>query len=226
MKNYQGQTLIDKEAETLLEFEIIIGKSILFRELKYESLLEFGFFCENGSVIHLNLQKCGLKQIPKCISNFHHITHLNLSDNFIQKIENLESISTLEKLNLGSSYRGHGNYIDEIQGLEYLKKLKSLYLENNYIRIIKNLERLQSLESLNLINNYIDVIDGIVELKMLKKLYLNGNFITDLSEIEAPPHLDFIALENNSLPLEFEIELIVMSNCSIKKIKEYYEKSG
>lgn len=73
------------------------------------------------------------------------LVELYLSQNFIEKIENLESLVNLEILDLAH------NKISVIENLGNLKKLKDLWLNNNLIKNFGDLSHISNLTELTCI---------------------------------------------------------------------------
>ncbi|MHA1375661.1 MAG: leucine-rich repeat domain-containing protein [Promethearchaeota archaeon] len=188
---YQDQELVKIEVDALNKLEELIGKPIFYRELDYETLLKFGYHSFEGHVKHLNLEKCGLMNVPQVINDFHQMTHLNLNDNLITTIDDFTNLSELIDLQIGKSYRGNGNYITKIKGLEKLTNLTTLYLDGNYIKEIEGLDSLQKLEKLNLSDNYITEMKNLENLPNLEMVWLKGNYI---------PSLEVINIQNSLNP--------------------------
>src|SRR3954470_17173836 len=84
----------------------------------------------------LDLNECELTEIPGELSNMDWLIALSLKDNQLSKIEKIEGLKNLQKLDL--SY----NQIAEIKGLETLTALNLLDLSSNKIAEIKGLETL------------------------------------------------------------------------------------
>jgi len=97
------------------------------------------------------------------------LTHLDLSANSLEKIENLNEHRALEALHLGN------NRISRIEHLSALKNLEYLRLNDNEIVEIEGLEQLTSLERLDLRYNEIERVQGLYSLRNLARLDLDGN---------------------------------------------------
>lgn len=77
------------------------------------------------------------------------------------------------------------NYIEKIENLEKLVHIESLSLYNNLITKIENLDDLEKLKILSIGNNSIGEVKGIERFRFLKKLYslnLEGNSIAENAE--------------------------------------------
>ncbi|XDV13736.1 hypothetical protein PO909_002083 [Leuciscus waleckii] len=108
--------------------------------------------------------------------HFPSLTHLQLDNNVIERIEGLENLTNLIWLDLSF------NNIEVIEGLDSLVKLQDLSLLNNRISVIENLDALQNLNILSIGNNSIAQLDNVLYLKQfenLRTLNLAGNPICD-----------------------------------------------
>lgn len=107
---------------------------------------------------------------------------LDLSDNFIQKLENLEPFGSLEVLQL------QGNQIQTIEGLEKNRKLRILNLRNNFLSRVEGLESQLNLRELDLAGQRseegLTLTPGCFEcLVALQSLDLNQNVIHNVHEL-------------------------------------------
>ncbi len=105
---------------------------------------------------------------------------LYLHENLIKKIENVSFLEALVILNLSD------NFIETIENLEHNYSLESLQLKRNRIGInglsdLEHLVRLKKLSALDISNNCIDAgnfedfIDIVSQMESLAVLYLQGN---------------------------------------------------
>jgi Leucine-rich repeat (LRR) protein len=103
-----------------------------------------------------------------------HLKVLNLSNNYINRLENLDKLNDLIKLEISN------NRIKKIEGLNSLIHLQELFLDRNYIEKFEGLKDLESLIILFLDNNYIRefAIDQIQNLGNLNFIFLNENPLT------------------------------------------------
>ena len=111
----------------------------------------------------------------------------------ISQIHGLNSLKSLEKLDLSN------NNIKEINNLDNLKSLKVLDLSHNKIKEIKNLENLKKLENLNLFFNEISDIQGLEQLIHLKRLFLCKNRITENKNLNTLNKLEILNLNHNKI---------------------------
>ena len=100
------------------------------------------------------------------LSNFNHITYLDLASNNISDIKPLSSMQNLTHLDLSN------NSISDISPLAALQKLTYLDISNSNITDIKTLEKLKQLEILKLNGNYISIISPLNDLQNLRELNL------------------------------------------------------
>lgn len=88
-------------------------------------------------------------------------------------------LTNLKKLDLSF------NYIEKIENLEKLVHIESLSLYNNLITKIENMEELEKLKVLSIGNNSIGEVKGIERFRFLQKLYslnMEGNPIAEDAE--------------------------------------------
>ena len=98
------------------------------------------------------------------------IKKLYLSECPINEIQGLDSLATLEELDL------YGDRIEEIKGLDSLINLHFLSLQENQIKEIKGLKTLKNLRSVNLSSNSILEIN-CTELPNAENIHLENNLI-------------------------------------------------
>ena len=92
------------------------------------------------------------------------IKDLDFYDKQIEKIENLDELTTLESLDLSF------NRLKKIENLDKLVNLKKLYLVHNHVNKIENLDKLINLEMLELGDNQLRQLENLDQLKQLKQL--------------------------------------------------------
>ncbi|MEX2680629.1 MAG: leucine-rich repeat domain-containing protein, partial [Candidatus Sigynarchaeota archaeon] len=137
---------------------------------------------------------------------------LDLSNNYILKLEFPEVLVNLRMLYL------HNNSIPRIENLDGLQSLQYIDLSNNQIRRIENLDRLDQLQQIILINNPIEGTDRLF--KLVKENPLNvedalnpavarAHYIQlfKLSGIDISPHV-LKRMENVEGKETLDIELI------------------
>jgi leucine-rich repeat-containing protein 49 len=120
-----------------------------------------------------------------------HITSLNYSNNYISKIEKLQTLRLLQYLDFSD------NHLLEIENLPEL--LKVLLLGRNRIKRITGLESLGNLEVLDLSSNCIEDIEGLEKLQNLKVLNLESNKIRTVPDIGYLTALVELNLKKNQI---------------------------
>ncbi|GLE00572.1 hypothetical protein PINS_up009329 [Pythium insidiosum] len=106
------------------------------------------------------------------LETLRHLVRLQLDNNVIQEIEGIGHLVHLEWLDLSF------NNITAIKGLESLTRLTDLSLYNNNIARLENLDALTRLQVLSIGNNAIATTDALLYLKVLeglRVLNLSGN---------------------------------------------------
>jgi hypothetical protein len=136
-----------------------------------------------------------------------------LSDNKITKIEGLDSLTSLQWLNLDN------NLITKIEGLDSLTSLQVLYLSDNLITKIEGLSSLTSLRGLYLYNNNIIKIGELDSLTSLQELHLSDNKITKIEGLDSLTSLQWLNLDNNLIT---KIEGLASLTSIQKKKKKFY----
>jgi Leucine-rich repeat (LRR) protein len=123
------------------------------------------------------------------------IVELCLMFNRIQRIEKLEGMSALRRLNL------RANRITEIGGLSGCTQLQELELYENQIHRLEGLEGLSSLTVLDVSYNKITRITGLESagLTSLRKLYLAQNEIAEIEGLANLPGLRLLELGSNKI---------------------------
>ncbi|KAK8866903.1 hypothetical protein M9Y10_009871 [Tritrichomonas musculus] len=167
----------------------------------------------NPSVTHLDLSNNLVESIDESIHNHRELIHLNLSSNFITKIQNL-NISSLKVLDLSN------NKISVIENLENLIKLESLDLQNNRIHSLFLLSPLKLLSSLNI--SYNPLFDFSFEnlFPNLTSLTLDHCFLDSFQSINMFKQLRKLSLSHNKISEDIIIELPLLEylNISYNKI--------
>lgn len=104
------------------------------------------YFVKNDKLILGNL---GIKSIEniKNLELFRDLKELYLFNNEISKINGLDKLTSLEKLNL------YGYNIEIIENLSPFKNLKTLYLSENQISEIQGIKNLINLEDVSFETN-------------------------------------------------------------------------
>ena len=124
------------------------------------------FLNSNPSGNHkIVLREKKIELLPS-LSDFNHITYLDLASNNISDIKPLSSMQNLTHLDLSN------NSISDISPLAALQKLTYLDISNSNISDIKTLEKLKQLKTLKLNGNYISIISPLNDLQNLSELNL------------------------------------------------------
>ena len=166
-----------------------------------------------SSLYSANLQKFKITQLPKNkIDGFVNLKNLYLDSNRIQEIKGL-FFPNLEELNLSD------NYIRKIENLEGCPKLKILNLSYNNIHVLENIQNNIYLENINLSNQYIpNFISFIIKpnnnpIKVLNLENVNLEFIPITF-----PYLEEINIKNNQIKEMMEILTVVKNSLYLRKI--------
>ncbi|GLV35163.1 Centrosomal protein 97kDa [Carabus blaptoides fortunei] len=179
----------------------------------------------------LDLSGKRLKKLNKPTPTEAHISVLILDDNELQRLDNIDSFTKVQKLSVvrNQLLRMYGicrlhalhtlnlahNGILTIEGLKELIHLKYLCLAGNNIKTIEHLHTNINVEHLDLSENSISHISDLSFLKNLKELLLNGNRIGHLRQCERylPTSLVTLTLASNNLTDLNEIsQLVQLSN--------------
>ena len=111
-----------------------------------------------------NFLKTLLSENLSVDKGFGNIVELDFYDNQIEKIENLNQLTTLEILDLSF------NKFKKIENLDQLINLRKLYFVHNQINKIENLDTLVNLEMLELGDNQLKCIENMNALTNLTQL--------------------------------------------------------
>ena len=171
-----------------------------------------------SSLYSANLEKFKITKLPSNkIEGFINLKNLYLDSNRIQEIKGLY-FPNLEELNLSD------NYIRKIENLEGCPKLKILNLSYNNIHILENIQNNIYLENLNLSNQYIPnfiyfmiKINSFPNPSPLKILNLENVNLFSFPTILLP-FLEEINIKNNQISEMMEILSIVKNSPYLRKI--------
>ena len=169
-----------------------------------------------SSLYSANLQKFKItKLFGNKIDGFINLKNLYLDGNKIQEIKGL-NFPNLEELNLSD------NYIRKIENLEFCPKLKILNLSYNNIHILENTQKNIYLENINLSNQYIpNFIVFIIKPNSLQNSIKIINLENvNLFNISLPflPFLQEINVKNNQINEMMEVLSIVKNSPYLRKI--------
>ena len=146
--------------------------------------------------------------------HFHEMETLMFSFKNILKIDNLEGLTNLTKVQLDN------NIIEKIENLDHLVNLTWLDLSFNNISKIEGLDSLTKLTDLSLLNNRIEVIENLDTLLDLNVLSIGNNAIGNLENVmylRKFPKLRLVNLAGNPICKDPEYRPYVLSR--IKKLK-------
>eukprot|EP00644_Phytophthora_capsici_P007120 jgi/Phyca11/546674/estExt2_Genewise1Plus.C_PHYCAscaffold_220147 len=136
------------------------------------------------------------------LETLRHLVKLQLDNNVLQEIDGIAHLVQLEWLDLSF------NNISSIKGLEKLVKLTDLSLYNNCISKLESLDTLKELQVLSIGNNLLPSTEGLLYLKCLDKLRvlnLSGNPVCSdpeyrpflLAHLEKLQYLDYALVDEN-----------------------------
>lgn len=158
----------------------------------------------------LNNKKIDLVNFQTEPQIFNNLKFLHLSDNKVQAIDGLSSLSNLITLDLSN------NYIRKIENLDCLCYLETLNLKNNMILLIENIssnislktfdisyQKLTELQRLSIDNNSFNFDNNLIE-----NLILDGNKLidSDMININLLVNIRQLSLSNNNIQ---EIENLI-----------------
>ncbi|TYZ65515.1 hypothetical protein PybrP1_008974 [[Pythium] brassicae (nom. inval.)] len=136
------------------------------------------------------------------LETLRHLVKLQLDNNVIHEIDGIAHLVHLEWLDLSF------NNIAAIKGLDTLVRLTDLSLYNNCIAKLENLDALRSLQVLSVGNNSLATTDGLLYLKCLdslRVLNLAGNPVCSdpeyrtflLAHLDRLQYLDYALVDSN-----------------------------
>ncbi|GJQ84535.1 putative leucine-rich repeat protein [Trypoxylus dichotomus] len=147
---------------------------------------------ENG-LETLDLSGKRLKKLNKPSLSESHVTTLILDDNELQRLDNIDSFTKVQKL---SAVR---NQLLRMHGVCRLHALHTLNLANNGILTIEGLKELVHLRCLNLAKNNIKTIEHLNTNFNLEHLDLSENSITHVVDLSFLKNLKELLLHNNKI---------------------------
>ena len=179
-------------------------------ELKEERLLVF------HELRDLNLASNQLEQVGEGLRGLELLRYLNLSNNYIEKIDGLSACPRLVRLDLSS------NRIATIKNLGKLGRLTHLNLSGNKIVRLRGLDKLNNLTDLNLDRNDLVEVKHLALVPTIKTLHLRENKISDMDEFGltsvALTNLSSLFMEGNPVCDTRDYRLRVLENTSIKML--------
>eukprot|EP00048_Salpingoeca_helianthica_P017518 m.237651 g.237651 ORF g.237651 m.237651 type:complete len:512 (+) comp21264_c0_seq1:30-1565(+) len=117
------------------------------------------------------------KILSLSLTDFTHLTTLNLDQNILTRLDGLEQCKNLVEL------RASSNYIEDLPSFATIP-LKRLYLANNRLSSLSFLDTLGQLEHLDLSGNMISTLEGMEHLERLVVLHLAANKIADVAVLD------------------------------------------
>ena len=193
-KNYKGKVLallpqlkkldndfIVQKDLTMINNKEKVTKELLLNNAKFslnaidskQALMpNWGEYIEELILRHMKLTKIEL------LNGLCSLKKLNLSNNKITKIEYLNDCTLLEELNL------EHNKISVIENIEHLSQLKILDIGWNKVQVIGGLETLENLVRLSLENNLICSLDKLPSFRDLMELYIGNNLIIEFQQLK------------------------------------------
>jgi len=164
------------------------ARPITAQHIKSGSLLDqkkmetFENFCKRITNLYIREREIEVLSFGALRGMLPSLSSLDLTDNFLQKMENLEAFGNLEVLQV------QGNCIQNIEGLEKNRKLRILNLRNNCISKVEGLDSQMNLVELDLAGQRseegLTLAPGCFEcLVALKSLDLKENTLHNLQEL-------------------------------------------
>jgi len=145
-------------------------------------------------VLFIDLSNNEIRKIPDEFKKFPNLKEVNLSFNKIKKLENLNNIKLLRKVEV---------YENELKSVN-LKNVPNLkYLDLSYNNLesgdLEDIFKLTGLTELQLLRNNIKSIEGIEALTSLEVIKLEFNQIKDISPLDSLKNLKFVSVAENPL---------------------------
>jgi len=131
---------------------------------------------------------------------------------YLQRIENLDALVSLEELWLGKNKIAklevrlpltvsiNARLIPSPQNLDSLVNLRILSIQSNRITTLENLDALSNLEELYISHNGIDKLQGLSHNLKLRTLDVGGNRIAALENISHLSELEELWANSNNIP--------------------------
>ena len=161
------------DLEVIAKLEIRIGKKLLNLPRIVGIGRTNGFFMNaGGRVVELNLTGCNLTNISD-LQSLTNLTVLHLGSNKLTDISALQPLTKLTKLWL------YNNRLTDTRHLQSLTMLKELLLQNNQLTDILALQILKQLKVLDLRNNKIKRLPTFItqwemDIKFIKEFPIYG----------------------------------------------------
>ncbi|EGR27239.1 leucine rich repeat protein [Ichthyophthirius multifiliis] len=152
----------------------VIDENLIIQCVKQFNQENSKIVSENIILQQLRILQLSFKSILYLLILNYKIQQLNKD---IAKIQNLDGLEKLEKLQLDN------NLIAKIEGIGHLVNLKWLDLSFNLIEKIEGLENLKQLKDLSLFNNRIKKIEGLQKNLLLNVFSVGNNKLASYEEI-------------------------------------------
>ena len=146
---------------------------------------------EQESTQELDLSERGLAGIDFRLHPL--LRAVNLSNNALKKIEHLDSLRAVERLDLSH------NLILRMEGLLALSQLRELHLQGNSISRIEGIAGCPNLEVLNLSENELTVLEGLEFCTKLLSLNVSYNSIVEIRDLRGLASLQALDISGNLL---------------------------
>lgn len=157
--------------------------------------------------------------VQETVSEIQHLTNLtslSLGNTQLQSshVSFLKKLTQLSHLNLSD------NQLEKITFLKKLKQLKTLNLNKTSIRSIQPISELKQLEYLFLQGNRIIKVSFLEGLDNLKNLQISDNEITDITPFKNLIHLNTLNLRQNNIIDFSPLEQLYKQDCSIEILRQ------
>lgn len=180
---------------------------------KNENITTLSALKNNWGLTRIYATDCGIKDIG--IGDCTSLTTLELTNNKIEDITVLQTLTKLKTLKLGKNSLKEipkltaltvidnlslsGNQIENIENLAEMTKLTSLDISDNKITSISALEKMTSLVTLYMEKNQISDIKPLKNLTKITSLDISDNKIEDISVIENMDEMRTLDISNNQI---------------------------
>ncbi|EAR92031.1 hypothetical protein TTHERM_00105260 (macronuclear) [Tetrahymena thermophila SB210] len=172
---------------------------------------------KNYALVNMNCEKKKIKNLFNILFEYPHLRQINFSNNWISDISTVTSIKYLTHLNLTNNFIENldafrvpdtltfledlnltGNKIKELVNIE-AKNLQRLNLSSNEITTCENFTGHQSINVLILKKNKLKNLKGIQNMRNLEQIYAAENPITNFYDLNNLPHLKKLHLRKTEI---------------------------
>ena len=119
-----------------------------------------------------------IRKMGSCFNVLENLKELWLGKNKIEKIEGIEMLKNLVRLDVQS------NRLTSVESLPVLQNVEELYLSHNAIISMNGVQRLPKLKTLDMSNNRISKFDEIDKLLYIEEFWMNNNPIESFDEVK------------------------------------------